>query len=108
VGAGFPRPIASITDTGAGKTRTYVRLHGRPDVGTHLQNQLFAAECEGKQKRQKGQKWQNFRLFAVFVLFAFFASTSQRAANPDIENVSRRQVGELRSNSRSATQNRRT
>jgi hypothetical protein len=61
-------------------------LRGSPDVGTLIQNQLFALECEGK---QKGQKRQNFRLFCPFCPFCFHlpftVSPNFKHMYPDIE-----------------------
>jgi hypothetical protein len=50
-------------------------LRGSPDVGTLIQNQLFALACKGKQKGQKGQKKAKFQAFLPFLsFFAIFAS----------------------------------
>jgi hypothetical protein len=50
-------------------------MRGSLDIGTLMQNQLFALGCEGKQEGQKGKKGKISGFFAIFVLFVIFAST---------------------------------
>ena len=60
---------------------------GSPDVGTLIQNQLFALVCKGCRKGQKGQKKQKFQaFFALFVLFRHFLSPTIHWS-PDFEHM---------------------